>query len=292
MSVPNGHFRPGRRLQSPRRQAVVSGLRSALGFLTIIPVGSGYRTGTGGLSSARAWFPAVGVLLGFALAGIDLLLRWVYMAGSGADAQAHPTRHILTAVVLVTALVAMTRALHLDGFMDTCDALLGGSSPEHRRRILKDPEVGAFAVAGVVCLLLLKVAAVSALPDQVRPWILMLVPCISRGGMLLVMEMFPYVGGDGLGAAFLKRPGRWQLIFGTTLALLAGFALAGPWSLVLLALAFLAAWSIGAFATRLLGGVTGDIYGAVNETVEAVAFLCAVLLSVGAPNVLIPSWYP
>ncbi len=270
----------------------MSGLRSALGFLTIFPVGSGHRKDTRGLATARGWFPAVGVLLGIGLAGIDLLLRWVYTAGSAAGVDVQVPGGVLSGVVLVVALVAMTRALHLDGFMDTCDALLGGSSPERRRRILKDPGVGAFAVAGVVCLLLLKVAAVSALPDQVRPWILILVPCISRGGMLLIMETFPYVGGDGLGAAFLKRSGRWQLIFGTTLALLAGIALAGPWSLVLLALAVLTAWSIGAFANRLLGGVTGDIYGAVNETVEAVAFLCAALLSVGAPNVLIPPWYP
>ena len=277
----------------------MSGLRSALGFLTILPVGSGHRTDARGLSSARAWFPAVGLLLGVALAGIDLLLLWVYTAGSAAGADVQAVHDILTAVVLVAALAAMTRALHLDGFMDTCDALLGGSSPERRLRILKDPGVGAFAVAGVVCLLLLKVVAVSALPQQVRPWALILVPCISRGGMLLVMETFPYVGGEGLGAAFLKRPGRWQMILGMTSTLLVGMALAGPWSLVILALAVLTAWSIGASATRLLGGVTGDIYGAVNETIEALAFLCAALLTIRAPNVLIPPffmlagpWYP
>ncbi|MDE0132608.1 MAG: adenosylcobinamide-GDP ribazoletransferase [bacterium] len=275
------------------------GLRSALGFLTIFPVGSGRGTDTRGLSSARAWFPAVGVLLGIALAGMDLLLLRVYTAGSAAGADVQAVHDVLTGVILVAALAAMTRALHLDGFMDTCGALLGGSGPERRLRILKDPGVGAFAVAGVMCLLLLKVAAVSALPDHVRPWILILVPCISRGGMLLVMERFRYVGGDGLGAAFLRRPGRWPLVFGTTLTLLVGIALAGPWSLVILALAVLTAWSIGALATRLLGGVTGDIYGAVNETIEAGAFLCAALLTAGAPNLLNPPffmpagpWYP
>ena len=267
------------------------GFRSALGFLTLIPVGSGEETDVRGLSSARAWFPAVGLLLGTALAGIDLLLRWAYAVGSTNGVGVPAAAPILTGVVVVVALVVMTRALHLDGFMDTCDALLGGSSPEGRRRILKDPRVGAFAVTGVVCLLLLKVVAVSALPDQVRPWVLILAPCISRGAMLLVMEMFPYVGGDGLGAVFLKQPGRGPLVFGTTLTLLAGIVLAGPWSLVVLALAALSAWSIGAFATRLLGGATGDIYGAVNETVEAVTFLCAALLTIGLPTVLIPPFF-
>ena len=275
------------------------GFRSALGFLTVLPAGSGDGKDARGLDSARAWFPAVGLLLGAALAGIDLLLRWVYAVGSSNDVELPVAAPILTGAVLVVALVAMTRALHLDGFMDTCDALLGGSSPEGRRRILKDPRVGAFAVVGVVCLLLLKVVAVSALPDQIRSWMLILVPCVSRGAMLLVMEVFPYVGGDGLGVAFLKRPGRGQLISGTTFTLLAGIVLAGPWSLVILALAALSGWSIGAFATRLLGGATGDIYGAVNETVEAVTFLCAALLTIGAPTTLTPPffmlvgpWYP
>ncbi|MDE0231379.1 MAG: adenosylcobinamide-GDP ribazoletransferase [bacterium] len=267
------------------------GFLSALGFLTILPVGSAKRADGRGLSSARAWFPAVGLLLGTALAAIDLLLRRLYAVGPSNGADVPVAAPFLTGAVLVVALVAMTRALHLDGFMDTCDALLGGSSPEGRRRILKDPRVGAFAVAGVVCLLLLKLVAVSAVPDQVRPWILIVVPCISRGAMLLVMELFPYVGENGLGKAFLERTGRGQLISGTTLTLLAAVVLAGPWSLVILALAGLSAWSIGAIATRLLGGATGDVYGAVNESVEAVAFLCAALLTLGAPNVSIAPFF-
>ena len=131
-----------------------------MGFLTILPVGSAKRADGRGLSSARAWFPAVGLLLGTALAAIDLLLRRLYAAGPSNGADVPVAAPFLTGAVLVVALVAMTRALHLDGFMDTCDALLGGSSPEGRRRILKDPRVGSFAVAGVVCLLLLKLVAV------------------------------------------------------------------------------------------------------------------------------------
>lgn len=261
------------------------GLRSALGFLTVFPVGPGRRGDIRELSSARAWFPAVGLLIGAVLAGIDLSLGWLRTAGSAADV-VPVAPQILTGAVLVVALVVMTRALHLDGFMDTCDALLGGSSPEQRRRILKDPGVGAFAVAGVVCLLLLKVAAVSALPHHTRPWLLILVPCISRGAMLLVMETLPYVGGEGLGAIFLRQRGRGAPIFGSALVLLAGIVLAGPWSLVLLALAGLSAWLVGTLASRLLGGATGDIYGAVNETAEVVAFLGAALMTMGAPAAL------
>ena len=46
-------------------------------------------------------------------------------------------------------MIALTRGLHLDGFMDCCDAFLGGFSRERRLEILRDSHVGAFAVVGV-----------------------------------------------------------------------------------------------------------------------------------------------
>jgi len=143
--------------------------------------------------------------------------------------------------------------------------------------------VGTFAVVGVVCLLLLKVTAISALSGQNRPWILMLVPCLSRGAMLLVMEAFPYVGSNGLGVDFLRKPGRWQMACGLTFTLVAGIALVGPWGLALVILAALLGWAVGTWATALLGGVTGDVYGAVTEVVEAAVLLFAAVLTARAP---------
>lgn len=261
------------------------GLWSAIGFLTILPMGSGRTPQGAGLASARGWFPTVGLLIGTALAALEVSFRWIHTVGSPGGPMAASAQVLLGAVV-ATALVIMTRALHLDGFMDTCDALLGGTSPGHRRRILKDPHVGAFAVAGAGCLILTKTAAISALPWQSRPWTLILVPCLSRGAMLLVMEWFPYVGGGGLGSRFLRNRGRGQMVFGLTVTGVAGLVLVGPWSLAMLALAAMVGWSVGAWATRLMGGVTGDVYGAVNEVVEAAALLFAALVTARIPTAL------
>ena len=261
----------------------MTGLQSAIAFLTTFPVGSSRANHGQGIASARAWFPAVGLLVGTVLAAFDLLIRWGYRAGINDYGGAAVVAQVLVGAVVVAALVLITGALHLDGFMDTCDALLGGSSPKHRMQILKDPHVGTFAVVGVVCLLLVKVAAISALPWQSRPWILILVPCLSRGAMLLVMEVFPYVGSNGLGVDFLQKQGRWHLPFGLTVALVAGTALMGPWGLALAALAAIVGWSVGRWATTLLGGLTGDVYGAVNELVEATALLFAALVTAWTP---------
>ena len=284
----------------------MNGLRSAIGFLTILPLAPSGAPGS--MVSARGWFPLVGLLLGLILAGVDILSTLISGAGSSGWAYAplaatypvFPNYTILLwAVLMVVILVALTRALHLDGFMDSCDALLGGFDRERRLAILRDPHVGAFAVIGLVCLLLIKVLAIAGLPPgiaglptegwSVRIPMLLLFPCLSRWAVLLTMELYPYVRSNGIGTAFFggeQRRVRWQLMIGFAFTMVISVALAGMVGIVLLAAASAVAWGIAAWATRLLGGVTGDIYGAVNELTEVVVLLLALMLMTSAPFTL------
>ena len=293
---------------------MMNGLRSAIGFLTILPLAP--RNAPNSMASARGWFPLVGLLLGLILAGVDILRMLMLQAGSSgwhggyaplpATYPVFPDYTILLwSVLLVVILVALTRALHLDGFMDSCDALLGGFDRERRLAILRDPNVGAFAVIGVVCLLLIKVLTIAELPPailvppgiavlppegwSVRIPMLLLFPCLSRWAMLLTMELHPYVRSNGIGTAFFdgeQRRVRWHLILGFTFTLVVSAALAGMVGIVLLAAACAVAWGTGAWATRLLGGVTGDIYGAVNELTEVVVLLMVLMLMAASPFTL------
>ena len=283
----------------------MGGLRSAIGFLTILPLAPSRANGS--MVSARGWFPLVGLLLGIILAGTESLLvlllggNWGWASLESLESRVFYSEPspmvVLWAIMLVVLLVALTRALHLDGFMDTCDALFGGFDRERRLEILRDPHVGAFAVIGVVCLLMAKAAAIAALPhigplppvSLDRPDklpVLLLFPCLSRWAMLLTMELYPYIRQNGLGTAFFQRGerrARWHLIFGFTFTLAASVALAGATGLMLLAAACAVAWGVGAWATRLLGGVTGDIYGAVNEVAEVAVLLLALVIIAAAP---------
>ncbi len=251
----------------------MNGLRSAVGFLTILPVAPGDAAG---LASARAWFPVVGLLLGAVLAGIDLLLNAGYPF---LTQEYRPFPPLLAAAILIVALVVLTRALHLDGFMDCCDGFLGGFSRERRLEILRDSHVGAFAVTGMVSLLLIKAGALMALPPSGRFWTLLIFPCLSRWAMLVTLELFPYARRQGIGVPFRADGRRWQLAGGLAVAMLAAVALTGPAGLALMALASGVALGIGAWASRLLGGVTGDVYGAVNEIAETSVLALAALLA-------------
>lgn len=272
---------------------MIIGLRAAIGFLTILPLAP--RDAPSSLASARGWFPLVGLLLGVVLVCVEFLAMLIF----GADVPTRPAGWltydavsifppVLWSLALVIALALLTRALHLDGFMDSCDALFGGFDSERRLAILRDPHVGAFAVIGVVCLLLLKVYALSGIPIDgfQRMPILLLFPCLSRWAMLLTMELFPYVRSNGLGAPFLENkrsPIGWQLILGFIFTLTVSVALAGVDGVILLAAACIVAWGMGAWATKLLSGVTGDIYGAVNEITEVVVIILAVILTAESP---------
>ena len=147
---------------------------------------------------------------------------------------------------------------------------------------------------GLVCLLLIKVTAAAALPAASRLAVLLLFPCLSRWAMLLAMQIFPYVRERGAGTPFAGGRGGRALAAGSTTALMAGVALAGWWSLALLALAGAVACGFGMAARRLLGGMTGDIYGAVNETAEVAVLLAAVLitaLGTGALRSPVAGWF-
>lgn len=252
----------------------MTGLRAALGFLTILPVSP---RDSAGLAHARAYFPLVGLLLGALLAGVDLVLSGFLFLPGGMLAAVAPT-HFLQGALLVVMLVALTRGLHLDGFMDCCDALFGGQTRARRLEILRDPHVGAFAVVGVACLLVVKCAAVAGLLQPTRFHVLILFPCLSRWAMLLVMELYPYARTEGLGVAFLAGRGRLQLCFGLFCALIASLLAAGILGLILLLAASLLGWVVGAWASRQLGGLTGDVYGAVNEIVETAVLVLACFL--------------
>ena len=116
---------------------------------------------------SRAYFPLVGLALGTILAGLDFAAR-----------QALPSP--VVGALLVVALLVLTRAIHTEGFLDTCDGLFGGYSQAERLEILRDTHVGAFAVVGGVGLLMLKWTALVGISDEIRAGLLTTFPCMSR----------------------------------------------------------------------------------------------------------------
>jgi adenosylcobinamide-GDP ribazoletransferase len=234
----------------------VEGLWAALQFLTRLPVPAGkYR-----FETALVWLPVVGLLLGGLLAAADAGMR---------AAQVSP---LVESTALVVLLLALTGALHADGLMDTCDAVFAHASPERRLEIMRDPRAGAFGVVGLVCIVALKIAALDALPDRLRPQLLTLAPGLGRWAIVLLATVFPYGRASGLGTPLKASATPLALALASVFPL-AGCALVGLPGLIAGVLTVVASLGLGRWLMRLLPGLTGDCYGAVCEVVETLVWL-------------------
>jgi adenosylcobinamide-GDP ribazoletransferase len=228
------------------------GFLSALNFLTVIRMGSATFDG----ARATAAFAWVGLLIGAGLA----LLHWL-------------TPATIAPLVMVLYLVVISGALHLDGLCDSADALFSHRDREKKLAIMKDVHAGTMGVVAIVLVLGAKGAAfahISTIP------LLVLIPALSRFGMAVAMQRLPYAREEGLAKPFFTGERHGLVVPGAILFASAFFAL--PFGLFIgilgVYLAFLALilW----WYRRMIGGVTGDMLGALCEVCEAVLLLAAV----------------
>jgi len=240
----------------------VKGLLGAVSFLTRVPVGGGIRE-AGELAGSVPWFPVVGAGVGLAEAGVY----------AGARMLLPP---LVAAGLAVVAGILLTGAFHEDGLGDTADAFAGGTDRDSTVRILKDPRLGTFGVLAVAASLLLRVAAVAALPPAAAVAALPAAGALSRAVAVATMTVLPAAADTGLGASYVRALSRPRALAGAAAGLVVAVALLGVAALWAAAAAGLAAALLGRLAVRRLGGVTGDVLGAVQQVGEVLVLLAAV----------------
>ena len=224
----------------------------ALHFLTRIPVPLKREFPAQDWARSMAWYPLVGLLVGFCLAAGQSLMMRLWASD-------------LVAVLTLAIWVGLTGGLHLDGFVDCCDALPAALPPERRLEILRDVHVGTYGVVGAVLLLALKALSIRSVD-----WSgLALAPVLGRWAMVVVTLLFPSARPSGLGKAFKDHVGKRELIIATGTALLAVILLGQFVGLAMMGIGFAIAYILGLWSARQLGGgITGDVYGFICEVVE------------------------
>lgn len=245
---------------------VVAGARLALGLLTVLPVGrveTDRRTARAALLVA----PAVGLLLG--------ALAWVF----GALVHARDGGGVLAAVASVAVLAVATRALHLDGLADVADGLGSARPPEQALEVMRRSDVGPFGVATLVLVLLAQVAVLAQAWDDEVALPLLLVAC-TTGRLALLWACragVPAARPDGLGALVAGVVPTYAALLVTALVCL-GAAAAGAGAVAAVVVGLLAAGLLLRRAVRRLGGVTGDVLGALVETATTASAVTLLLV--------------
>ena len=232
----------------------------AMQFLTIIPLPFDTRCQKEDLGRATACFPLVGLTIGGLLVGLNWLIDpWL----------SRP----LTCALLITALAAVTGALHLDGLADVCDGLAARGSRERFLAIMKDSHVGAIGAVALVLGLLLKWQALLAVPTEITWQTLLLFPVLGRCAQVLALGGAKHARQDGLGAAIIQGMKSRHLIMGLFFTIATCLALVPVKGMIALIAVFAVTLIIKGYFQNRLGGLTGDIVGCINEIAEVVALI-------------------
>ena len=157
------------------------------------------------------------------------------------------------------------------------DGLFSGRSRERMLEIMKDSRVGANGIMAFVGLMLMEWAILLDMRPELIPLAVFVMPVISRLMVVAAITCFPYARPQGMGKAFAAHAGKDALVF----ALLSTLLFIAPWGGIAIA-ALLAGGMFAVFfnsyVTKVLGGVTGDTYGAVASLTELVVLLTILLL--------------
>lgn len=236
---------------------------TGLQFLTRIRIVEQTDWSPASFGRSVKYFTLIGAIIGLLLAG----LQYVF-------SQFLPS-HVMAAAIIIAGIV-LTGGLHCDGFMDTADGVFSGRSRERMLEIMKDSRVGANGVVAFGLLILLKYSLIADMTPALLTTALLVMPVAGRMAMVICVTSFPYARPDGMGKAFAQYADRTTLLIAGVVALIIIIPL-GIQAVISAGFAVLAGILSARYLAKVLGGLTGDTYGAVTEITELMALLVFII---------------
>ena len=247
---------------------LLQGLLIAFSMYSRIPVPQVEWTGEN-RRYVLCFFPMIGAVVGAVLVLWDLFCAWRGVSG------------VLRGAGLAVLPVLITGGIHLDGLLDTADALAAWCTPEKRLEILKDSRAGAFAVI-TACVYFTLALGASTQMDHKALVLYAGVPVLSRSLSGLGVVCLKKARPDGTAKALSGEDRKMRV----SVVLILWAAAAAAWLLAadlfrgaaVLAIAAACALYGKRTAYQKFGGVTGDLAGFFLQIFELCAALGVVLL--------------
>lgn len=245
-----------------------AGLRLAVSLLTVVPVRC-ERVDRATARRAMTLAPAAGLVAGIGAAAV---LVGCALLG---------LRPPVASVLAVAATATLTRGLHLDGLADLADGLGSGKPAGEALSIMKRSDIGPFGVVTLVLTIAVQVTALVQAPHRAAA----VVVAALTGRLALTWacrQGVPAARPEGLGALVAGAVRTADVVAATAavaavsvLAVLTGGG--GPGDVPYAAGAVLAGLVVSTVllwhAVRRLGGITGDVLGALAEIATTAALL-------------------
>ena len=246
-----------------RRDLVVAAM-----FLTRLPIRSPATWNDEDLTSSVIMFPVIGALIG-------LLGALVYASSNTLGLPA-----FLAAAVTLAALIIITGALHEDGLADIADGFGGGKTRDDKLRIMRDSRLGSYGTLALALALILRIGAMAALAHPVTVGAALIATgALSRAVMPIAMIVMDQARTAGLaakaGRPHLGRAGSAALVA----LLIACLCLPLSHAVIVAVSAGIGAGFLLLLAQRQIGGITGDVIGALQQVTEIAGLLALVAVT-------------
>lgn len=226
---------------------------TALQFLTRIRIVKQTSWDNGSFARSVPWFSLVGAVIGLCLAGLNyIMLPYVDT--------------LVRCVVLVIFEILLTGGLLCDGLMDTADGIFSGRERERMLEIMKDSRVGSNGIIVFISVVLLKIAFYQALTDEMITLALFTMPIVTRLGIVFAITHFKYARKEGTGGMFALGTEKSYTYFALFMAIVFIAVTFSPVIYLASLLCLLYCLSVAKYVQKVLGGLTGDVYGFIAET--------------------------
>ncbi len=236
-------------------------VRLAFVFLTRIPLPGRADYAEGDFPKSFLYFPVIGALIGTLLAGVAWTFVWI-----GVDDR-------VTAFIMLFLLVLVTGGLHLDGLADTTDGLFCGKGREDMLRIMREPAAGPFGMTAIFLALLGKFAALWHILQFENIATIIPVFAFARWGMAFTSFEAAYPRPTGSGKAFIGKVSPFTLVASVLFCVAITFFTARKQLVSFFVMTVFISYFIRHVSDGRIGGVTGDVLGAVCEVLETVLLL-------------------
>lgn len=184
---------------------------------------------------------------------------------------------VLYAAGLTLLPALLSGGIHMDGFLDTADALSSHAAPEKKREILKDSHTGAFAVLFAAGYFLLYAALCTEMEIGIQSTLLIgLTHVFARIVGAFASTAFPGSGKAGLLSTFREASAKrasmilviWAILCAAAMILLSPISGAVAVALAIVCLLYLYFMS-----RKQFGGMSGDLAGFLISLTELMMLL-------------------
>ena len=229
-------------------------------FMTRLPSPVKLQWSEAELASSTPWFVAVGTVV-----GIIAAIAW--------QIGFHIWSQEIAALFAITASVLATGAFHEDGLADSADGIGGAFEIEKKLTIMRDSRIGTYGSVALILTIITKFSAISLLDPGTAAGIIVGAHMLGRWTSVPLIKYNDYVREQGTGKPFASMVTTNNVICSSVAALVLSVMCFGSMTVIVLPVVLTGLWLAQRYVRRKLGGITGDVLGAVNSLTELLVYL-------------------